>query len=137
MSSMHAGACLCGGVRFEVRGTFNAFYLCYCRRCRKGTGSAHGANLFSGTATLTWLQGKELVRVFRLPETRHVRGFCRVCGSALPVQDADTGLLMVPAGSLDTPVLLRPKARLFVGSRAGWTHGLETVPGFDALPEQR
>ncbi|OYD23141.1 GFA family protein [Oceanimonas baumannii] len=137
MSSIHTGSCLCGGVRFEIRGEFTAFYLCYCRRCQKGTGSAHGANLFSGSASLVWLQGEALVQVFRLPDSRHVRGFCQCCGSALPVQDSAAGWLMAPAGSLDTAVALRPRGRLFVGSRAGWACELDRVPEFTALPGEK
>ncbi|RPH66319.1 MAG: aldehyde-activating protein, partial [Hyphomicrobiales bacterium] len=52
MSSRHLGSCLCGDVRFEIAGDFEKFYLCHCSRCRKDTGSAHGANLFASAARL-------------------------------------------------------------------------------------
>ena len=84
MSEKHRGACLCGAVRFEVAGNFERFYLCHCQHCRKDTGSAHAANLFSSTATLRWLSGEDQVRVFNLPATRHRHSFCATCGSALP-----------------------------------------------------
>ena len=67
----HAGSCLCGAVRFEVLGEFERFFLCHCGRCRKDTGSAHAANLFSSTATVTWLSGEAKVKTFRVPATRH------------------------------------------------------------------
>ncbi|MCI3132528.1 GFA family protein [Phenylobacterium aquaticum] len=54
-----AGSCLCGGIAFEISGPFEAFFLCHCSRCRKDTGSAHAANLFSSTAKLTWLSGQD------------------------------------------------------------------------------
>ena len=46
MGTTHSGTCLCGAVRFEISGSFERFYLCHCSRCRKGSGSAHAANLF-------------------------------------------------------------------------------------------
>lgn len=129
---MHSGSCLCGEVRFEVSGSFDRFYLCHCSYCRKDTGSAHAANLFSSSATLRWLAGKSAVRTFSLPGTRHRRAFCAVCGSALPCTDG--GMLAVPAGSLDSDVPIPPDAHIFAASKAGWDEGLETVPAFPQFP---
>ena len=134
MSDRYSGSCLCGAVRFEVAGDFENFYLCHCRHCRKDTGSAHGANLFSSTATLHWLCGQDLVRVFNLPNTRHRHCFCSICGSALPDMQMDGKLLKVPAGSLDTDVLIRPDAHIFVASKANWDEALEQVPKVARLP---
>jgi hypothetical protein len=113
MSDKHHGCCLCGAVRFEVEGDFEHFYLCHCQYCRKDTGSAHGANLFSSTAMLKWLSGEDQVRVFNLPSTRHRHCFCSTCGSALPDLQLNGTLLKVPAGSLDSPVRIRPDAHIF------------------------
>jgi hypothetical protein len=134
MSTKHSGSCLCGAVRFEVKGDFERFYLCHCSRCRKDSGSAHGANLFSSKATLTWLGGEDQVRVFNLPGTRHRHCFCATCGSALPDLQMNGALLKVPAGSLDTPVHVRPDAHIFCASRADWDRALEQIPTVDRLP---
>jgi hypothetical protein len=134
MSARHSGSCLCGTVRFEIAGDFERFYLCHCAYCRKDTGSAHAANLFSATAMLKWLSGADHVRVFNLPGTRHRNSFCSSCGSALPDVQMDGALLKVPAGSLDTPVLIRPDAHLFSASRADWDAGLEKIRTFERLP---
>lgn len=131
----HPGACLCGSVRFEVHGDFEHFYLCHCTRCRKNSGSAHSANLFSRTATLHWLSGEDRVTRFTLPHTRHSRAFCSLCGSALPVLQMEGRLLVVPAGSLDQDAGLKPDAHLFTASRAGWDRALEQLPGFPHYPE--
>ena len=37
-------------------------------------------------------------------------------------------LLVVPAGSLDSEVPIRPDAHLFVESKANWDHDLEEIP---------
>ena len=99
-----------------------------------GAGSAHAANLFSSTATLTWLSGEEKTRQFNLPGTRHSRCFCSNCGSALPMLQMDGKLLVVPAGSLDSDLTARPDAHLFTASRAYWDQALEAIQGFERFP---
>lgn len=128
------GSCLCGTVKFQVSGKFEAFFLCHCSRCRKDTGSAHAANLFSSTATLAWLSGQDSIRTYRVPDTRHERSFCTECGSALPSLQANGGLLVVPAGSLDSAVDIRPNAHICCSSRADWDSHLENIPKLDGLP---
>lgn len=134
MIEKHTGSCLCGEARFEVEGAFERFFLCHCEHCRKDTGSAHAANLFSSTARLTWLSGQEKVREFTLPSTRHARCFCSICGSALPSLQAGGALLVVPAGSLDSEIALRPDAHLFTASRASWDNALESLPAHERFP---
>ena len=134
MSSKHSGSCLCGAVRFEITGDFERFDLCHSVYCRKDTGSAHGANLFSSTATLKWLSGEDQVRVFNLPSTRHRNSFCSTCGSALPDLQMNGALLKVPAGSLDTAVGIRPDAHIFLASKADWDEELEKVTMVAKLP---
>lgn len=130
----HRGSCLCGTVAFEIDGAFDSFYLCHCGRCRKGSGSAHAANLFSTTASLKWRHGQDKVRQFTLPGTRHSRSFCSICGAAVPGLQMDGRLLVVPAGSLDGDVPVRPDAHILAGSRAGWDRALEAVPSLEGLP---
>jgi hypothetical protein len=126
------GSCLCKAVAFEVVGEFSAFFFCHCSRCRKVTGSAQGANLFSQTAELRWLTGKDSVKTFRLPETRFARSFCTHCSTALPTQG--DGRLVVPAGSLDCDVDVKPNAHIMMGSRANWDDGFKTLTEFETYP---
>lgn len=133
--STHIGSCLCGAVAYEIDGDFESFYLCHCDHCRKDSGSAHSANLFSSTASLKWLRGENKVTRFTLPSTRHSRSFCSICGSAVPGLQMDGALLVVPAGSLDGDVSIRPSAHLFTASRANWDQALEAIPSVERLPE--
>lgn len=128
------GSCLCGTVKFEVIGDFESFYLCHCQYCQKDTGSAHAANLFSQSAKLSWHAGADAVTSFTLPGTRHNKSFCKLCGSALPSTQIP-GLLVVPAGCLDTKISILPTAHIFSSSKAAWDEKLECVPKFDGFPE--
>ncbi len=129
----HSGSCLCGTVRFEVKGNFDSFYLCHCQHCQKDTGSAHAANLFSQSAKLIWQSGLDAVTSFTLADTRHIKSFCKLCGSALP-NTQNAGLLVVPAGCLDTKISMLPTAHIFTSSKAVWEGELGEVPKFEGLP---
>jgi len=132
----HKGSCLCGKVEFEITGNFENFYLCHCERCRKDTGSAHGANLFSSTADLKWLKGEDEVKTFDFNSTGHIKSFCSHCGSALPNLQRNGTLLVVPAGSLDTDVPIKPQGHIYVSRKANWDRELEKVVHFDELPHE-
>ena len=135
MTTMHKGSCLCGHVSFEIEGAFQQFFLCHCKYCQKDTGSAHGANLFSTSASIQWLSGIDNIQTFTVPSSRHVKSFCKTCGSALPNLQMDGNLLVVPAGSLDGEVDMQPDAHLFLGRKANWDNALDDLPGFERLPE--
>ena len=131
----YTGSCLCQGVKFIVTGDFERFYLCHCSYCRKDTGSAHAANLFSTTAKLEWLKRETEIRTFQLPESNHAKAFCTNCGSALPNLQMGGQLLVVPAGCIDTALEKRPDAHLFMASKAAWDHALEQIDQFKQLPD--
>jgi len=85
-------------------------------------------------AKITWLSGQDKIRTYRLPGTRHEKSFCAECGSALPGVHQDGGHIVVPAGSLDGPVGIRPSAHICLASRAEWDAELEDAPKIDGLP---
>ena len=135
MRNKQNGSCLCGKVKFEINGNFESFYLCHCKYCQKDTGSAHAANLFSTTAELIWLSGKEHTQTFNLPSTRHAKSFCKECGSAVPSLQMEGKLLAVPAGSLDHELDLKPSAHIFYSSKSSWENDLEKIKKFEKYPE--
>jgi hypothetical protein len=63
-------------------------------------------------------------------------GSC-LCGA---VRRKDTGsvhaanLLVVPAGSLDSDVTLKPDAHIFWSSKAHWDNGLGGIPMMEGSP---
>ena len=134
MKTSVTGSCLCARVTFEVIGEFEKFFLCHCSYCQKDTGSAHAANLFSTSSKIHWLSGDELVKTFNLPNKRHIKSFCSNCGSAVPSIQNNGELIVVPAGSLDVPIEIRPNAHLFMASKAKWEDNLEALQTFDSFP---
>ncbi|WP_223638608.1 GFA family protein [Rhodobacter sp. TJ_12] len=91
--------------------------------------------MFSSTAQITWLSGEEKRTQFQLAGSRHEKCFCSTCGSAMPFRQAHGGVLVVPAGSLDSAVKIQPNAHICYASRADWEDGLASLERFDGLPE--
>jgi len=131
---IYNGSCLCGKVKYKIEGEFEQFYLCHCEKCRKDSGSAHAANLFTTSAKLTWLTGEEHIQVYNHKQQGHMKAFCLTCGSALPNLQMDGKLLMVPAGSLDTQISIVPNAHIYWGEKADWDASLECIPKLDKGP---
>jgi hypothetical protein len=113
----HAGTCLCRAVTFDVTGDFERFYLCHCTYCRRDTGSAHAANLFSGSAVLTWHSGQDTVTQFTLPGTSTAMsrsGQMRICSFRVG-----------PIGIVGWGAFLRMRSRRREGGGVGGMPGQE------------
>jgi hypothetical protein len=129
------GSCLCGAIRYRVRGPWLRFWHCHCSRCRKVTGSAHATNLFAEAGNFQWTAGEgEAVR-YNLPgAARFGNTFCRHCGSRVPHLSRDGKAYLIPAGSLDDAPDIQPRARIFWDSRAPWSCDGDGLPRFEAGP---
>ncbi len=127
---------MCGQVSWTVKGPFDAFHLCHCSRCRKDTGSAHAANIFTRPENITWLSGQDLIKRYDLPEARlYSTCFCTHCGSTVPYVSRSGAVLIIPAGSLDDDPGIGPQDNIFWTDRAVWyDQGLESEK-FDTYPK--
>jgi len=126
------GGCLCGTVRYRVRGPWLRFVHCHCSRCRKATGTGHATNLFVDPDRLQWIAGQANVQRYDLPTAqRFAVCFCRACGSPLPHRTRTGSGWVIPAGSLDREPSMAPSARIFWSSRASWSCAAGDLPCFD------
>jgi hypothetical protein len=125
------GSCLCGAVRYRVRGPFMRFAHCHCSRCRKATGSAHSSNLVAEPPNLEWIAGRDQTARFDLPSARSfATTVCRTCGSPVPRLSRDGQRAIIPAGSLDDVPSIQPAARIFWDSRAAWSCSGDELPRY-------
>lgn len=115
-----SGGCLCGAVSYEVENYFQQFYFCHCQQCRKITGSAFAANLFTHPDAIDWKSGQEYKKQFSYPQRDFSVVFCTECGSGLPFVTKSGKALVVPAGSLDTAPNIQPNDNIFWAERASW-----------------
>lgn len=123
------GHCLCGAVRFEVRGPLSDAHACHCGQCRRqsghfvvGTSARRKDFVLLSDETLAWYQSS--------PEAR--RGFCSACGSAM-FWDGPGDDMSINAGSIDPPTGIRLKKHIFVEDKSDYydiTDGLPQLKGY-------
>ncbi len=134
----YAGSCLCGEVSFQVSGPIKSFQYCHCSRCRKVTGTAHASNMFVAPEQLKWLTGEESVGRFEQPGAKYFATcFCKKCGSSLPWLTQPGNNLIIPAGSLDGAIDIKPKQSIYWQSRADWYQSPTDLPCHDELPQKK
>ena len=123
------GTCLCGTVTYRITGRILSFQYCHCSRCRKFTGSAHAANVFTALDGLEWVQGEDSVGTFVLDASpKYGTAFCKNCGSSLPSVSSSAGVWVIPAGLLDEDIGITPKRSIFWDSRAPWYRHVSDIP---------
>jgi hypothetical protein len=129
------GSCLCGAVRYRVRGPFMRFVHCHCSRCRKATGTGHATNLIAEPANLEWIAGRDQTERFDLPSAKSFSTtVCRTCGSPVARLSRDGQRAVIPAGSLDDTPSVQPTGRIFWDSRAGWSCAGDNLTRFPESP---
>lgn len=129
------GSCLCGAVSYEASGDPQYFYHCHCSRCRKSSGTGHATNLFLLAGTLVFTGDDSLLKRFKVPEARRfARQFCGNCGSPVARLVPEINGVVIPAGSLDDEVPIKPQARIYWDSRADWSCAGDALPRFAEYP---
>ena len=135
MSEAITGGCLCGRVRYRVSGPFDRFHLCHCSQCRRSTGSAHAANIFTLPERLEWLAGENLIKRYTPDEPDVIsKCFCTHCGSLVPYTSLKSGKLVIPAGSLDQAPGIDPDDNIYWRDRAPWYDAGLAAPRVEQEP---
>jgi hypothetical protein len=130
-----AGSCLCGEVAYEMSGPPKLMVNCYCSRCRRGRSAAHATNLLYRQEDFRYTRGETETTTYRIPDAKFgALTFCRHCGSGVARVSAERGLVIVPAGGLDTDPGVRPMMHIHVASKAAWVDIHDDLPQFEASP---
>lgn len=129
------GSCLCGKTAYEITGPALRMMNCHCSRCRRSRSAAHATNVFYKIDDFRFIRGEADVAEYKVPEALHfATAFCKHCGSAAPRISRERGIVVVPAGTLDTDPGVRPQAHIFVGSKANWFEITDGLPQFAGAP---
>lgn len=124
---MKTGSCLCGDVRFELRGPLDDVIVCHCTQCRKQTGH-QWASTHTADADLCVTSSRSL-RWYRSSETAQ-RAFCDRCGSTLFWNRDGSAVTSVCTGVINGPTGLAIAGHIFVADRGDYyTLGEPTHPG--------
>ena len=117
MNDTRAGSCLCGGVRYEVRGPLREVIACHCGQCRKTSGhhvaatnAARSDFRLLNEETLTWYAASADAR----------RGFCNRCGGNLFWARNGADAISIFAGTLDDTRGLAFTRHIFTRDKADY-----------------
>tara|TARA_A100001037_G_C14739163_1_gene452378 strand:- start:120 stop:608 length:489 start_codon:yes stop_codon:yes gene_type:complete len=122
------GACLCGAVRYQVRGPLREIIACHCSQCRRMSGH-HVAATATARENLE-ITGRESLTWFRAsPDAQ--RGFCAKCGSTLFWEADARDYTAIYAGSLDAGSGLTLAAHIFVGDKGDYYELTDGLPQFE------
>jgi len=119
------GRCLCGAVRYELRGPLRPVVACHCEMCRRTSGH-HVAATAVRREGFVLLEDRGL-RWFASSESAR-RGFCQVCGSNLFWAPNDGSRVSIMAGTLDKPTGLAIVAHIFAGDAGDYYRIADGLP---------
>ena len=128
MSDAREGGCLCGAVRYRVRGKPNWVAHCHCRSCRRACGSV----------VMTWAgYTAETFEVIQGSPKRHDsshdawRRFCGDCGTPITYESKRyPGEVHITVGSLDHPEDMPPRGHVFTEEQIPWLHIENGLPRY-------
>ena len=130
---MYTGACLCGGIRYEIRGEISKIVCCHCSECRKAQGSAFATNGVVAATEFKLVAGENLLARYE-PSPGYAKFFCSHCGSPIISKNEQRpGQVRVRIGTIESEIVERPMAHIFVGSKANWEEINDALPQFEGL----
>jgi hypothetical protein len=123
-------------VQIEITGKVGALVYCHCSRCRRGSGTAFGANVDVRRKYWTFVAGEELIREYD-SSPGIIRAFCSRCGSPVYSLRADApDVVRLRLGLLDEDPGRRSLAHFWVGSKAPWYEIVDGLPEFEQGPAE-
>ncbi len=134
---MYTGGCLCGAVRFEIHGGIRNIVFCHCSECRKAQGSAFASNGIVQAERFKFLAGEDRLTAFESTPGQY-KYFCKVCGSPILSRNTDKpDLVRVRLGTIESDIVERPVAHIFVSSKANWEDIGSDIPRYDGYEPGR
>jgi hypothetical protein len=125
MDSLITGGCMCGAVRYEVRGPLRDVICCHCEQCRRSSGHFVAATACR-KSNFTLVRADSLAWYSFIPGLR--RGFCSACGSSLFFEDIQGERMSIAAGTLDKPHGLKIAAHIYAAEKGDYYSISDAVP---------
>jgi len=126
------GGCLCGGVRYRLRGPLRPVVDCHCGQCRRTHGHVAAYTAATKTALdlledtgLRWYGSSSGVR----------RGFCGTCGASVFWERVEGPDISIAAGTLDGPTGLATVGHIFVTDAGDYYAIADDLPRFAGSDE--
>jgi hypothetical protein len=119
----HAGGCVCGEVRYVVRGIPVFGLVCHCRFCQRRLASAFAVIAFFDEQHIEFVTGKLAEYEHRSDESgRWLRmAFCPSCGTTVShTAEVRPGMRAIAAGTFDDPDWFAVDRHIWVQSKRPW-----------------
>jgi len=117
---------------YEIDGEFDGVWMCHCSNCRKASGGTGNAILIVPRERFRWLSGADHRVTYSLRPTYTITR-CQTCGTPLPAEE-DGENIYLTAGTLDDPLGVGVKNRIFCGSRGDWDRDTPETGHFEERP---
>jgi hypothetical protein len=126
------GGCLCGALRYELRGDPITVALCHCSICRRSAGAPVVAWAMFDRSAFAFVQGKPAIHS---SSAGVERAFCGRCGSGITWSaERLAGLIDVTVATLDDPSALPPEMHIWESRRVSWFELGDVLPRHAELP---
>jgi hypothetical protein len=124
-ATTHTGGCLCGAVRYHLRGPIRGAIACHCSQCRRTSGHyAAMTSVANADITLTASEGLVWYKSSEAAE----RGFCRICGGNLFWRPRAEDRTAITAGTLDAPTRITLIEHIFVADKSDYYEINDDLP---------
>lgn len=134
---MYEGGCLCGKVRFEIMGPIRNIVYCHCSQCRKAQGSAFATNGIVKASEFVILSGADELTGYESTPGQ-TKFFCKHCGSPIMSKtESRPEQVRVRLGTIESDILERPSAHIFVTSKANWEEIAGDLPQYEGYEPGR
>jgi hypothetical protein len=116
----YKGGCLCGDIRFEIKGTIHFPHTCSCKMCQRHSGSLTQVWIEVPGDQVTWTGPAGTPATWR-SSAGSSRAFCKTCGSTIGAID-DKPVVAFTIGTFDsnTRQELMPQSHSFRAKRPKW-----------------
>lgn len=127
------GGCLCGEIRYEVKGEPIRILNCHCDDCRRAIGASFGTYVFVEEKDLKIVQGTP--KSFDHKNDlgfRMTKRFCENCGTPLFGKGERGGsMVQIKVGTIDDASFVHPEMDIFVSKKLPFVRLSDETQHFD------
>ena len=125
------GQCLCGQIKYEVKGTPKMTGICHCKNCQRQAGSAFSTLASVPKADFSFISGEPKLYSDSDTDSGNAvkRYFCGNCGSPIySVTSSKADTLYLKTGTMDDTSGFSPQFNVWCDSKQNWVELAEGVP---------
>ena len=129
------GGCICGHVRYHIKGKPLIVQACHCSWCQRETGSAHALNALYTADQVSLTAGQpEVINTPSASGRGQLIARCPECHVAVwsNYPQAGPAVRFVRVGTMDTPRACPPDVHIYTSTKLPW---VVLPPGAKAVPE--